>query len=34
MNISRWFSGKEFPADAGDTGDEGSILGWEDPLEK
>ena len=34
MNISRWFSGKELPADAGDTGDEGSILGWEDPLEK
>ena len=34
MNISRWFSGKVLPADVGDTGDEGSILGWEDPLEK
>ena len=34
MNISKWFSGKVLPADAGDTGDEDLILGWEDPLEK
>ena len=25
---------KILPAKAGDTGDEGLILGWEDPLEK
>ena len=25
---------KNLPANAGDTGDVGSILGWEDPLEE
>ena len=29
-----WLSGKEPPANAGDTGDTGSILGQEDSLEK
>ena len=26
-----WLSSKESACDAGDTGDMGSILGWEDP---
>ena len=29
-----WLSGKESACSAGDTGDMGSILGWEDPLEE
>ena len=34
MGLSRWLSGKDAPANAGNTGDLGLILGWEDPLEK
>ena len=32
--IPRWLSDEEPACNAGDTGDEGSILGWEDPLEE
>ena len=34
MGLPRWPSGKESPADAGDSGDMDSIPGSEDPLEK
>ena len=33
VGLSRWLSGKDAPANAGNTGDLGLILGWEDPLE-
>ena len=32
--LPRGLSSKEFACNAGDTGDSGSILGWEEPLEK
>jgi len=32
--IARWLSDKESACNAGDTGDEGSILSWEDPQEE
>ena len=32
--ISRWLSDKESVCSAGDTGDEGYILSWEDPQEE
>ena len=32
--LLRWLSGKESACNAGDTGDAGSIPGWEDPLEE
>ena len=32
--IPRWLSDEESACNAGDTGDEGSILSWEDPLEE
>ena len=32
--LPRWLSGKEPTCNAGDTGNSGSIPGWEDPLEK
>ena len=32
--LPQWLSGKESTCNAGATGDEGSSLGWEDPLEE
>ena len=32
--IPRWLSDEESACNAGDTGDEGSILSWEDPREE
>ena len=34
LGLPRWCSGKESACNAGDLGEAGSILGWEDPLEK
>ena len=32
--VSQWFGGKESTCHAGDTGDVGSVPGWEDALEQ
>ena len=34
MGLCWWLSSKEFACNAGDAGDTGSSLGWEDPLEQ
>ena len=34
MWLPQWLSSKEPACKAGDAGDAGSILGWEDPLEE
>ena len=34
LGLPRWLSGKESACSAGDTGDMGSVLGREDPLEE
>ena len=34
LGLPQWLSGKESTCNAENTGDVGSFLGWEDPLEK
>ena len=34
MGLPLWLSNKESDCNAGDAGDPGSILSWEDPLEE
>ena len=34
LGLPQWLSGKESACSAGDTGDMGSVLGREDPLEE
>ena len=34
LGLPQWLSGKESTCNAENTGDVGSFLGWEDPLEE